>query len=145
MNRYKITVQYDGSDFFGFQSQKNSNTIQNKIEKSLSFLNNNKPINIIGASRTDSGVHALGQVAHFDLKTSLDNNDIKNAMNARLPHEIRITQVESVSNKFHSRYDAKKKEYIYQCTLNNNPLLKSNYWFVRNIDLDILNDISEKL
>jgi tRNA pseudouridine38-40 synthase len=50
-----------------------------------------------------------------------------------------------VSNKFHSRYDAKKKEYIYQCTLDNNPLLKSNYWFVKNIDLDILNDISEKL
>ena len=145
MNRYKITIQYDGSDFFGFQSQKDSNTIQNKIEKSLSFLNNNKPINIIGASRTDSGVHALGQIAHFDLKTSLDNNDIKNAMNARLPHEIRITEVESVSDKFHSRYDAKRKEYIYQCTLDNNPLLKSNYWFVKSIDLDILNHTSEKL
>ena len=68
MSRYKITIKYDGPNFFGFQSQRDSNTIQNKIEKSLSFLNDNQPINIVGASRTDSGVHALGQVAHFDLE-----------------------------------------------------------------------------
>ena len=140
--RYKIIIQYDGSNFLGFQSQKDPNTVQSNIEKSISFLNDNKEIKIIGASRTDSGVHALGQVAHFDLNTDLDNESIKNAINARLPYEIRIVSVENVSENFHSRYDANKKEYIYQCTLDSSPLLKSNYWFVENVDIDILNDIS---
>ena len=144
-NRYKIVIQYDGSNFLGFQSQKDPNTIQSNIEKSLSFLNNNKEIKIIGASRTDSGVHALGQVAHFDLNTDLDNKSIKNAINARLPHAIQIISVENVSENFHSRYDANKKEYIYQCTLDNSPLLKSNYWFVDNIDIDMLNELSALL
>ncbi len=76
-NRYKIVIQYDGSNFLGFQSQKDPNTIQSNIDKSLSFLNNNKEIKIVGASRTDSGVHALGQVAHFDLNTNLDDKSIK--------------------------------------------------------------------
>ena len=72
-NRYKIVIQYDGSNFLGFQSQKDPNTIQSNIEKSLSFLNNNKEIKIIGASRTDSGVHALGPVSytHLTLPTIL--------------------------------------------------------------------------
>ena len=121
-NRYKIVIQYDGSNFLGFQSQKDPNTIQSNIEKSLSFLNNKKEIKIVGASRTDSGVHALGQVAHFDLNTNLDDKSIKNAINARLPHEIQIISVENVSEDFHSRYNANKKEYIYQCTIDNSPL-----------------------
>ncbi|HJO21810.1 MAG TPA: tRNA pseudouridine(38-40) synthase TruA, partial [Candidatus Marinimicrobia bacterium] len=81
MSRYKITIQYDGLDFSGFQSQKNLNTIQDKIEYSLSFLNENNLIRLSGASRTDSGVHALGQVAHFDLDTDLSLNAIKRAIN----------------------------------------------------------------
>ncbi len=144
-NRYKIIIQYDGSNFLGFQSQKDPNTIQKNIEKSLSFLNSEKEIKIIGASRTDSGVHALGQVAHFDLNTDLDNKTIKNAINARLPHEIRIISIENVSENFHSRYDTNRKEYIYQCTLDSSPLLKSNHWFVPNVDINILSDISNLL
>ena len=145
MSRYKIIIQYDGLDFSGFQSQKNLNTIQDKIEHSLSFLNKNNLIRLSGASRTDSGVHALGQVAHFDLNTDLSSDDIKRAINARLPIEIRIVNIIEVDNKFHSRFDAIKKEYLYQCCLTDNPLLAKNHFIVKKINFAILKDLETEL
>ena len=145
MSRYKITVQYDGLDFSGFQSQKNLNTIQDKIEHSLSFLNENNLIRLSGASRTDSGVHALGQVAHFDLDTDLSLNAIKRAINARLPVEIRIIDIIEVDDQFHSRFDAIKKEYLYQCCLTDNPLLAKNHFIVKKINFEILKDLETEL
>ena len=145
MSRYKIIIQYDGLDFSGFQSQKNLNTIQDKIEHSLSFLNKNNLIRLSGASRTDSGVHALGQVAHFDLNTDLSLDDIKRAINARLPIEIRIVNIIEVDNKFHSRFDAIKKEYLYQCCLTDNPLLAKNHFIVKKINFEILKDLETEL
>ena len=145
MSRYKITIQYDGLDFSGFQSQKNLNTIQDKIEHSLSFLNENNLIRLSGASRTDAGVHALGQVAHFDLNTDLSLNAIKRAINARLPIEIRIIDIIEVDNKFHSRFDAIKKEYFYQCCLTDNPLLAKNHFIVKKINFEILKDLETEL
>ena len=114
MSRYKITIQYDGLSFSGFQSQKNLNTIQDKIEHSLCFLNKNNLIRVLGASRTDAGVHALGQVAHFDLDIELS-------------------------------LDAIKKEYLYQCSLTDNPLLSKNHFIVKKIDFDMLEDIQGEL
>ena len=145
MSRYKITVQYDGLAFSGFQSQKNLNTIQDKIEHSLSFLNENNLIRLSGASRTDSGVHALGQVAHFDLDTDLSLNAIKRAINARLPIEIRIIDIIEVDDQFHSRFDAIKKEYLYQCCLTDNPLLAKNHFIVKKINFEILKDLETEL
>tara|TARA_B110000438_G_scaffold48739_1_gene49143 strand:- start:1014 stop:1748 length:735 start_codon:yes stop_codon:yes gene_type:complete len=145
MSRYKITIQYDGLSFSGFQSQKNLNTIQDKIEYSLSFLNKNNLIRVLGASRTDAGVHALGQVAHFDLDIELSLDAIKRALNARLPSEIRIIDIVEVDSKFHSRFDAIKKEYLYQCSLTDNPLLSKNHFIVKKIDFDILEDIQGEL
>lgn len=145
MSRYKITIQYDGLDFSGFQSQKNLNTIQDKIEYSLSFLNENNLIRLSGASRTDSGVHALGQVAHFDLDTDLSLNAMKRAINARLPVEIRIIDIIEVDDQFHSRFDAIKKEYLYQCCLTDNPLLAKNHFIVKKINFEMLKDIEDEL
>ncbi|MDP6907721.1 MAG: tRNA pseudouridine(38-40) synthase TruA [Candidatus Marinimicrobia bacterium] len=145
MSRYKITIQYDGLDFSGFQSQKNLNTIQDKIEYSLSFLNENNLIRLLGASRTDSGVHALGQVAHFDLDTDLSLNAMKRAINARLPVEIRIIDIIEVDDQFHSRFDAIKKEYLYQCCLTDNPLLAKNHFIVKKINFEMLKDIEDEL
>jgi tRNA pseudouridine38-40 synthase len=145
MSRYKITIQYDGLSFSGFQSQKNLNTIQDKIEHSLCFLNKNNLIRVLGASRTDAGVHALGQVAHFDLDIELSLDAIKRALNARLPVEIRIIDIVEVDSKFHSRFDAIKKEYLYQCSLTDNPLLSKNHFIVKKIDFDMLEDIQGEL
>ena len=113
MNRYRIKIQYDGSNFSGFQSQKDNSGIQNKIESSIAMLNKKKFVKLYGASRTDSGVHALGQIAHFDLNTDLSENDLKKAINARLKKEIRISDVKTVNQDFHSRFNAKSKEYNY--------------------------------
>ena len=143
MERYKIIIQYDGTKYSGFQSQKNKNAIQDKIETSLSFLNNNNKIRIHSASRTDAGVHALGQVAHFDLGKNISIHDIKKAINARLDKEIRIVNVEKVKNDFHSRYDAIGKQYVYKCTLSNNPLLINHMYSIKNIDIEKLNNCAK--
>lgn len=142
MNRYKIKIQYDGSNYSGFQSQKNNSAIQNKIESSISMLNDKNFVKVNGASRTDSGVHALGQVAHFDLSTSLSDNDLKKAINARLEKTIRISKLEKVSNDFHSRFDAHSKEYNYFCILDENPLSINHHYFVSNLNIVSLKDIS---
>jgi len=145
MSRYKITIQYDGSSFSGFQSQKNLNTIQDKIEYSLSFLNENNLIRVSASSRTDAGVHALGQIAHFDLDTDLALSSIKRAINARLPIEIRIIDIIEVDPEFHSRFDAIKKEYLYQCSLTDNPLLSKNHLMLKDINIDMLKDLENEL
>ena len=90
MSRYKIVIQYDGTNFSGFQSQKNQSGIQDNIESSISKLNNDKKIKIYGASRTDAGVHALGQVAHFDLDSKFSEGELLKALNARLSKEISL-------------------------------------------------------
>ena len=145
MNKYKIKVQYDGYSFSGFQSQKNLNTIQDKIEHSLSFLNQNNLIRVVGASRTDAGVHALGQVAHFNFDTELPLNAIKRAINARLPLQIRIIDIKAVNTEFHSRFDATKKQYLYQCSLTENPLLSKDHFVLKEIDFERLKDIEYEL
>ena len=143
MNRYKIKIQYDGSNFSGFQSQKDNSGIQNKIESSITMLNNKDSVKLCGASRTDSGVHALGQVAHFDLNTNLSENDLKKAINARIEKEIRISDVRIVDKDFHSRFNARSKEYNYYCTLDENPLDVRNHYYVKNVNIEILNNISQ--
>ena len=102
MNRYKIVIQYDGTNFSGFQSQKNQRGIQDKIESSTSKLNNENKIKIYGASRTDAGVHALGQVAHFNLDSNLEDKELQRAINARLDKEIRISHLSKIDFAFSS-------------------------------------------
>ena len=81
MARYKITVQYDGSGFRGWQLQKNQRTIQGELEQAVNKINKNKKSRIHGAGRTDTGVHATGQVAHFDLNIDMKSENIKDALN----------------------------------------------------------------
>ena len=143
MNRYKIVIQYDGTNFAGFQSQKNQSGIQDKIEYSISKLNNENKVKIYGASRTDAGVHALGQVAHFDLDSKLPDGELLRAINARLDKEIRLSQLTKVSENFHSRFDAISKEYHYLCSLSDNPLYLKDHFQVKNLDFDLLIEASK--
>lgn len=139
MSRYKITIQYNGRNFSGFQTQKNKSGIQDKIESSIFKLNNEKIVKVYGASRTDSGVHALGQVAHFDINSQLSENDLKRAINARLNKEIRVSKLVKVDDNFHSRFDAKSKKYEYLCCFEENPLSLINHHFVRDVDFNLIN------
>ena len=143
MSRFSIIIQYDGTAFFGWQLQKKSRTIQGELEKTLLNINKNFPIRVHGAGRTDTGVHAIGQVAHFDLKTKLNPSELKNALNGNLPKDIRVMDCTIVSDKFHARFSAKKRHYLYR-TRNNKYLLDRNYtWSTEKLDLDKLNDVAK--
>jgi tRNA pseudouridine38-40 synthase len=114
MNNYKLTIQYDGSRYKGWQRLgKGENTIQDKLEQVLSEMMG-KEIEITGCSRTDAGVHALAQVANFKIEDSLPVERIKNYLNQYLPQDIGVTGVEKVSEGFHARYNAKDKTYLYR-------------------------------
>ncbi len=109
---FKLTIAYDGTNYAGWQTQKNAPTVQETIEKVLQRILQQK-IGLTGASRTDAGAHAVGQVANFKTKTKVPPEEILKGLNGLLPRDIRVLKIEEVSLKFHSRYDAKKKLYRY--------------------------------
>ncbi len=114
MHNYKLTIAYDGEHFRGWQRLGNTeNTIQGIIEKALSAMLG-YPIEIVGASRTDAGVHALAQTANFKIADNLNCQEIKHFLNHCLPKAISICAVEEVSERFHARYNAKSKTYLYK-------------------------------
>ena len=112
MPRYKIILEYDGSDFVGWQVQPEGRTVQAELEKALSEFGEDK-INVIGAGRTDSGVHALGQTAHFDLGKELEPQTLLLALNAKTPEDIIVKSVEIANPDFHARFDATWRKYLY--------------------------------
>lgn len=136
--RYKCICMYDGTNFHGFQSQGDLKTIQAEIERVL-LLINKKPTSIHSSGRTDGGVHALGQVFHFDSDIDMGNWNMKNAINTRLDKAIYIRDVEKVSDEFHSRHDSISKEYHYLIDFSEfNPLLKNYRYYCpyKNIDIN---------
>lgn len=142
--RYKCITSYDGTNFYGFQVQNNLRTVQNEIEKALLSICK-RDIRIHPAGRTDSGVHALGQVFHFDSNIKIEPRNMKKAINSLLSSDIYIKDVETVSNDFHARYDAKSKVYKYLIDLNEYNPLKNNYCYNYNykINIDKIVDVSK--
>jgi tRNA pseudouridine38-40 synthase len=112
MTRYKITVSYDGTDYCGWQVQPNGMTVQEQLEKSIEKIAGKK-IKVHGSGRTDQGVHARMQVAHFDLESGFKPAILKKALNSLLPDDIRITKAETAEPAFHARRSAVSKEYRY--------------------------------
>jgi tRNA pseudouridine38-40 synthase len=113
MRNYKITIQYDGTNYHGWQIQPNGKTIQAELTRVLSLLDH-RQVTVHGAGRTDAGVHAEGQVASFLLERQFEPVKLRQAMNGNLPRDIRISHVESVSDDFHARFSAKEKTYRYR-------------------------------
>ena len=116
MRNIKLTIAYDGTDYNGWQLQKNGRTIQAEIEKAVEKTFGEK-CRVNGAGRTDSGVHAKGQVAHFKGKVKLPVNKIPFVLTALLPRDIQVVRAEEVPLDFHSRFDAKFKHYEYHIFL----------------------------
>lgn len=113
MPRYKITIEYNGSGISGWQRQSNGNSIQQFIEESIEKFSKEKVV-VFGAGRTDAGVHALGQVAHFDLEKEHFPHVVQNAINHFLrPNKIILVDCEIVDDEFHARFSAKKRSYQY--------------------------------
>ncbi len=140
MARYKITVEYDGTTLVGWQKQNVGASVQGYLEDAL-FCFTAQRRDIFAAGRTDAGVHALGQVAHFDLETKIDLYHMREAFNAKLREinaPVSVIEIEEVSKDFHARFSASKRIYLYRL-LNrraHSVLLENRVWHV-NFPLDI--------
>jgi tRNA pseudouridine38-40 synthase len=147
LNNYKLLIQYDGTDYSGWQIQDNAPTVQQKIIDAIQVIIKEK-VNLIGSGRTDSGVHALGQVANFKIESELDTYKLKYSLNAVLPDDISILEIEKAEESFHSRFDAKKRSYIYLFNYNKSPFYKKysyHYFPITKLDFIYLNKISKSL
>ena len=138
--RYLISISYDGTLFYGFERQKNKRTIQGEIEKVLTLINKKK-VEIKGAGRTDRGVHAYDQKAHFDLDQNVPIERLLKAINSRLPSDIRINSIEVVDKEFHARFNCIRKTYKYYINTNEYDIMKNNYLYNYNKELNIENMI----
>lgn len=113
--RYKLVIEYDGTPFCGWQKQQGQQTVQEILEKAISVATRQKNIELSGSGRTDTGVHALAQVAHFDCDKKLDLYKFRESLNALVrPHPISIREIASVSDDFHARFGAKQRSYLYK-------------------------------
>ncbi len=138
MSRYLITFSYDGSDFNGYQRQPKLRTVQGEMEKALKQINNNKKTEIQASGRTDKGVHALNQKAHFDLDIDIEEGNLKMALNSLIPDDIHVHMVEKVDDTFHARYNVKAKEYMYLINMGEYNPLERNYVYQYNKPLDVV-------
>lgn len=132
-----MKIQYDGTSYKGWQVQPDADTIQGFIENALFGITREK-VNVIGAGRTDAGVHAIEQVASFDSGTRLGNTRLKNGVNALLPPDIRIMSIEDAPDGFHARYSALRKRYTYIiANMADVPVFFRNYTWEAGYRLDI--------
>ena len=127
MVRYKATISYDGTLFSGFQRQPNARSIQEELEKTLLRLNSGTPVTVHGAGRTDAGVHAYGQVIHFDLPQERDPERLRFGLDTQCPDDIDVVSIELVSEEFHARYNKHSKtyEFLVDAGRPKNPMMRN--------------------
>lgn len=114
MTRYKLTIAYDGTKFHGFQRQPKLRTVQGVLEKALFKMTKGKEIDVFGSGRTDAGVHAFGQVIHFDYPGEIPANSMLKAINSLMPLDVIVKDAQIVDDSFHARFGVKKKTYQYR-------------------------------
>ena len=138
MQRYKIIIEYDGTPFVGWQFQKNGQSVQEVLQKAIFDFSKEKVV-VTGAGRTDSGVHALAQTAHFDLKKKMRKKNLLLAINQNIKNKsVTVLKINKVNKKFHARHDAKKRTYLYLIINRQSPLAlqKNKAWHIRkNLDV----------
>ena len=144
MRKIRLILEYEGTAYHGWQCQIREITLQQVIEKALRKIAREK-IPIVAASRTDSGVHALGQVVHFSTKSGLPLRAFREGLNTLLPKDIAVREAQEVPSKFHARRDAKRK--LYQYRIWNapfpSPLLRNFAWHVfPPLNIDLMNQAS---
>jgi tRNA pseudouridine38-40 synthase len=145
MFNYKLTIQYDGSNYAGWQIQENAPSIQAVTSNSIKQILQEE-INLIGAGRTDAGVHALGQAANFTVSQQLDLSKFKYSLNSILPKDISITKVETVDESFHSRFSARRRSYIYLISNQKSPFFdRYSYTYYSELKPEMLNELSSTL
>lgn len=133
--RYFIELSYNGSAYHGWQIQPTAISVQEVIEKALSVLLNNKTA-IVGAGRTDTGVHAIQMYAHFDINKVIDTNDLVYKLNSFLPKDIAVNAIFGVAKDAHARFHATRRSYLYRVNLSKNVFTHTNSYYVKQ-ELDI--------
>ena len=141
--RYLVELSYDGSNFNGFQRLNDERSVQAELEHALSIINK-ADVEVKGAGRTDKGVHALGQRAHFELDVDVPIDRLKTALNDILPGDIRIISIEKVTQDFHARFNVTKKVYEYKINTGEYDVFKNNYYYQYKYDfnIDILKEVA---
>jgi tRNA pseudouridine38-40 synthase len=147
MTRFRLVVEYDGTDFQGWQLQAHGRSVQGVLEEAVARVTAESS-RIMGAGRTDAGVHARGQCAHFDSDTRLAAADLRRALNAVLPSDVAVVELEQVAPTFHARSDAVSKIYVYRI-LNRtvpSPLRRGQTWHLRApLDVAAMQEAAELL
>jgi tRNA pseudouridine38-40 synthase len=148
MARYKLTIEYDGGPFQGWQRQDNGPSVQGALETAISKFSG-ETVTVAGAGRTDSGVHALGQVAHFDLEKQFTADKVRDALNHHLrPDPVAVLEAEEVSEEFHARFSATQRHYMYRIICRRAPLVidRGHAWLVvRDLDADAMHHAAQEL
>ena len=138
---YKLFISYDGTNFSGWQIQPNVRTIQQDLQNAIREIYKDNTIKLYGSGRTDSGVHAYGQIANFSINTDMSVDQIIKAINSKINRDIYVYKCEIVDDNFNSRFSAINREYIYRIGKNYEPFSRNYSWFVSyDLDIDKLHD-----
>jgi tRNA pseudouridine38-40 synthase len=130
--RFKLTIEYAGTRYSGWQIQTNARTIQGEIDRAVRTVTGRKDFELYGSGRTDAGVHALAQVAHLDVSTSLPPDTLRVRVNDELPPDIHILSAVVVPHRFHARHDAVSRRYLYQISRRRTAFAKAFVWWVKD-------------
>jgi tRNA pseudouridine38-40 synthase len=144
---YRLIIQYDGTDYYGWQKQNELSTIQEFIVNGIERITKEK-VNLIGSGRTDSGVHAWGQVANFRIEKQINAEKLKYSLNSVLPFDISIRSIDQVDENFHARFDAKLRSYIYLFSKTKSPFYEKYSYhnhLIFDYDFGYLNKLSKVL
>jgi tRNA pseudouridine38-40 synthase len=129
--RFKLTIEYAGTRYSGWQIQKNARTVQGELDRAVRAVTARKDFELYGSGRTDAGVHAAAQVAHLDVSTALHADILGRRLNDELPADINVLGVERVSHRFHARHDAVARRYLYQIARRRTAFAKPFVWWVK--------------
>ena len=131
MPRFKLTIEYAGTRYSGWQIQKNARTVQGEIDLAVRTVTSRKDFELYGSGRTDAGVHALAQVAHLDVATNLRPDTLVDRLNSELPADINVLAATVVPHRFHARHDAVARRYLYQIARRRTAFAKPYVWWVK--------------
>ena len=131
MPRYKLTIEFAGTKYSGWQKQKNARTVQGELENAIAELTRDTTFEFMGSGRTDAGVHALRQVAHLDVRKALPAESLRRGINDALPADIHVLAVDSVPHRFHARHSAIARSYLYQVSRRRSAFAKPFVWWVK--------------
>lgn len=141
MPRFKLTLEYAGTRYSGWQKQKNARTVQGELERAVAEVTGEHRFESQGSGRTDAGVHALMQVAHLDVQTNLPPGTLRRRLNDELPADVNILSIEKAHHRFHARHAAVARSYLYQVARRRTAFAKPFVWWVKEpLDVDAMRE-----